>query len=184
VEVAVTRRTWDLGDGAVLRPYTMQDLDALWRAVEPERERLGRWLHWANLLETIDDERGWLEMATSGEAADEHSVIDVDGRIAGSVGLMMNPLEGDHEIGYWLVSAFERRGLITGACRKIVTHAFAEHAAHRVTIAAAVSNARSRAVPERLGFVFDGVMREATRTHEGFSDLAVYGILDREWTVT
>jgi ribosomal-protein-serine acetyltransferase len=183
VAIAVTRRRWDLGDGAVLRPYAMDDLDALWHAVEPERDRLGRWLHWANLLGSIDDERTWLEMATSSDAADEHSVIVVDGAIAGSVGLMTNPLEGDHEIGYWLVSAFEGRGLVTRACREIVSHAFAEHAAHRVTIAAAVSNARSRAVPERLGFVFDGVMREATRTHEGFSDLAVYGILDREWAV-
>ena len=153
----------------MLRPYAIGDLDAVWKAVEPERDRLGRWLHWANLLRSVDDERDWLEMATEVDA------------VAGSVGLMMNALEGDHEIGYWLTSPFEGRGLITDACRHVVTHAFAEHAAHRVTIAAAVSNSRSRAVPERLGFVFDGVMREATRTHEGFSDLAVYGMLDREW---
>lgn len=177
----MTRRIWDLGDGAVLRPYAIDDLEALWAAVEPERERLGRWLHWANLLSSIDDERGWLEGAASPETADEHFAIWVEDRIAGSVGLLMNELEGDHEIGYWLTSAFEGRGLMTRACREIVSHAFEEHAAHRVTIAAAVSNARSRAVPERLGFVFDGVVREATRTHEGFSDLAVYGILDREW---
>jgi ribosomal-protein-serine acetyltransferase len=70
---------------------------------------------------------------------------------------------------------------MTRACREIVSHAVAEHDAHRVTIAAAVSDPRSRAVPERLGFVLDGTLREATRTHEGFSDLAIYGVLDREW---
>jgi ribosomal-protein-serine acetyltransferase len=181
VAAVVTRPIWDLGDGAMLRPAAMGDLDALWTAVEPERDRLGRWLHWANLLRSVDDEREWLEMSTSADAVDEHFVITVDDAVAGSVGLMLNALEGDHEIGYWLTSPFEGRGLITSACRHVVSHAFAEHAAHRVTIAAAVSNTRSRAVPERLGFVFDGVMREATRTHEGFSDLAVYGILDREW---
>jgi ribosomal-protein-serine acetyltransferase len=181
VAALVTRPAWDLGDGVVMRPYTMDDLDALWTAVEPERQRLGRWLHWANLLASVDDERGWLETAAAPDAPDEHFVITVDGAVAGSVGLMMNHLEGDHEIGYWLTSRFEGRGLITGACRNVVSHAFAEHSAHRVTIAAADSNERSRAVPERLGFTLDGVMREATRTHEGFSDLAVYGILDREW---
>jgi ribosomal-protein-serine acetyltransferase len=177
----VTRPIRDLGDGVVLRPYAITDLDALWNAVEPERERLGRWLHCANLLASIEDERGWLEMATSPQTADEHFVITVDDEIAGSAGILMNDLEGDHEIGYWLVSRFEGRGLMTRACREVVSHAFAEHAAHRVTIAAAVSNARSRAIPERLGFTLDGIVREATRTHEGFSDLAVYGMLDREW---
>ena len=178
---AVTRPTWDLGDGAVLRPYSMVDLEPLWAAIDPERERLGRWLHWANLLASLDDQRRWLEGATSLDATDEHNVIVVDGRIAGNVGMMVNDLEGDHEIGYWLTSTHEGRGLITRAVREVVSHAFAEHAAHRVTIAAAVSNPRSRAVAERLGFTFDGVLREATRTHEGFSDLAVYGMLDREW---
>jgi len=182
VATLVTRPIWDLGDGAILRPYAITDLDALWGAVEPERERLGRWLHWANLLSSIDDERGWLEMATSPQTTDEHFVITVDEVVAGSAGLMMNDLEGDHEIGYWLISRFEGRGLMTRAVREVVSHAFAEHAAHRVTIAAAVSNERSRAVAERLGFTLDGVVREATRTREGFSDLAVYGVLDREWT--
>ncbi len=178
---AVTRPTWELGDGAVLRPYVLEDLDRLWAAIEPERERLGRWLHWANLLGSIDDQRVWLATATSSDASDEHFAIAVGDELVGNVGLIMNALEGDHEIGYWLVSAFEGRGLMTRACREIVSHAFAEHDTHRVTIAAAVSNRRSRAVPERLGFVLDGTLREATRTHEGFSDLAVYGILDREW---
>ena len=179
---AVTRPVWDLGEGAIMRPYAIGDLGALWAAIEPERERLGRWLHWANLLSSIEDQRRWLEGATAPEATDEHNVIVVDDRIAGNVGLMPNDLEGDHEVGYWLTSAFEGKGLMTRAVREVVSHAFAEHAAHRVTIAAAVSNGRSRAVPERLGFTLDGVMREATRTDEGFSDLAVYGMLDREWT--
>ena len=133
----MTRREFDLTDGATMRPYSMDDLEMLWSAVVPERARIGRWLRWADLLGSI---------------------------------------------GYWLVSAFEGRGLITRACRAIVSHAFVEHEAHRVTIASAVTNTRSRAVPERLGFVLDGVAREATRTYEGFSDLAIYGILDREWT--
>ena len=61
---------WGLGHGAMLRPYAITDLEALWTAVEPERERLGRWLHWANLLASIEDERAWLEMATSPQTAD------------------------------------------------------------------------------------------------------------------
>ncbi len=43
------------------------------------------------------------------------------------------------------------------------------------------ANRRSRAIPERLGFRQEGIMREEFKTDEGFSDAVVYGILDREW---
>jgi ribosomal-protein-serine acetyltransferase len=49
-------------------------------------------------------------------------------------------------------------------------------------IRAGVENARSRAIPERLGFTYEGVAREEGRGSGGFYDLAVYGLLDREWS--
>jgi len=45
----------------------------------------------------------------------------------------------------------------------------------------APDNARSRAIPERLGFRQEGVMREAGASALGHHDLVVYGLLDREW---
>ena len=33
----------NLGDGVVLRHYEMDDLPALWEAIEAERSRLGEW---------------------------------------------------------------------------------------------------------------------------------------------
>ena len=48
-------------------------------------------------------------------------------------------------------------------------------------IRAGTENARSRAVPERLGFTYEGIAREEGRGSGGFYDLAVYGLLEREW---
>jgi ribosomal-protein-serine acetyltransferase len=48
-------------------------------------------------------------------------------------------------------------------------------------IRAGVDNARSRAIPERLGFTQEGVLREEGRGVEGFHDLVVYGLLEDEW---
>ena len=36
----------ELGDGAVLRRLTMDDLDDVWAAVEEERDRLGAGCSW------------------------------------------------------------------------------------------------------------------------------------------
>ena len=51
----------------------------------------------------------------------------------------------------------------------------------RLPLEAAVENARSRAVAERLGMTLEGVAREAARLPGGSTDIAHYGLLDREW---
>ena len=58
---------------------------------------------------------------------------------------------------------------------------FEELGLHRIVIRAGTDNARSRGVPERLGFTYEGIAREEGRGSDGFYDLAVYGLLDREW---
>ena len=52
---------------------------------------------------------------------------------------------------------------------------------HRVEIRAAEDNLRSRAIPERLGFEQEGVLREAERVGERYHDLVVYGLMASEW---
>ena len=48
-------------------------------------------------------------------------------------------------------------------------------------IAAAAENARSRALPERLGFVMEGIARGGERGSRGFYDLLVNSLLEHEW---
>jgi ribosomal-protein-serine acetyltransferase len=65
--------------------------------------------------------------------------------------------------------------------RALVQYAFGARGLHRVVIEAAVGNARSRAIPERLGFHAEGVRRHAERHGERYLDLAVYSLLEEEW---
>lgn len=178
----MTSGRFDLGDHAFVRRYEREDLATIWALVEPERDRLRRWLPWAEQVRTIDDEREWLEqvLTAPGRRDEGWAIFDGDA-FAGGIGIISDPLEGNAEIGYWLGSGFEGRGLVTRACGALIGYAFGELGAHRITIAAAVGNTRSRGVPERLGFTQEATLREATRTSEGFEDLAVYGLLRHEW---
>jgi ribosomal-protein-serine acetyltransferase len=58
---------------------------------------------------------------------------------------------------------------------------FAEAGLERAEIRAAVDNARSRAVAERLGFVEEGVSRHASWVAGRWLDMAIYGQVRAEW---
>ena len=85
------------------------------------------------------------------------------------------------EIGYWLGSKFQGKGIVTGACRLLTDHAFDEWKLNRVEIHCAPGNKKSCAIPKRLGFQLEGVLRKAQRLNGKYLDTNVYGMLARDW---
>jgi ribosomal-protein-serine acetyltransferase len=171
----------DLGDGALLRRLTMDDLDEVWAAVDRERERLGAWMLFVESTRTIEDERAWLERVVTDDTTLEGCGLFVDGGYAGGVGLMPHDYGVAGEIGYWVVSEHEGGGHVTRAVRALIDIGFQEMGFHRIVIRAGVDNRRSRAIPERLGFTREGIARGASRGSGGFYDLVVYAMLEDEW---
>ncbi len=171
----------DLGDGAILRRLRMDDIQALWGAVESERARVGAWMPWVEVTRTIEEERGWLERVVADERGLEGCGVFLGEEYLGGVGLMPDAWGIVGEIGYWIRSDFEGRGFVTRAVRALIDIGFGELRLHRIVIRAGVDNARSRAIPERLGFSREGIAREEGRGSGGFYDLVVYGLLEKEW---
>jgi ribosomal-protein-serine acetyltransferase len=69
---------------------------------------------------------------------------------------------------------------MTSCCRFLVRYAFLTLDLNRVEIAVAVHNARSRAIPERLGFKFEGVLRAREHLRGTYLDHAMYSQLRAE----
>ncbi len=63
------------------------------------------------------------------------------------------------EIGYWIDTRFSGKGYMTEAVQGIVNFAFTELHANRLEIRCDTRNQKSRAIPERIGFVLEGVLR-------------------------
>ena len=170
-------------DGAVLRQYTEEDAAELTAVVAENRDHLARWLPWAatyghqDSLDFIAKTRAQIERDEGFEGA-----IVVGGEIVGGAGLhAIDHLDNSTSIGYWLAADAQGTGLMTATVRTLLDHAFGARELHRVVIEAVVGNARSRAIPERLGFTEEGVLREAKLVRGRYEDAALYAMLASDW---
>ncbi len=63
------------------------------------------------------------------------------------------------EIGYWIDSRFSGKGYMTEAVKGIVDFAFGVLNARRVEIRCDEKNSKSRAIPEKLGFTLEAILK-------------------------
>jgi ribosomal-protein-serine acetyltransferase len=172
-----------INDVAVLRAFTEEDAAELTALVAANREHLARWLPWAatyghqDSLDYVAKARARIESEEAFEGA-----IVVNGEIVGGAGLhAIDRLNRSTSIGYWLTAGAQGGGLMTATVRALLDHAFGAWDLHRVVIEAVLDNVRSRAIPERLGFTEEGVLREAKLVRGRYEDAALYAMLASDW---
>lgn len=151
---------------------------------DANRARLRQWLPWLDYTQTSEDSRIFIRKSLHQFANNDgfQAGIWYKGELAGMISYQfLDWSDRKTEIGYWLGAEFEGKGLMTQACRTMVDYAFTELGLTRIIILAATENVRSRAVPERLGFTQEGVLRQAEWLYDHFVDLAQYSMLADEW---
>ncbi len=152
----------------------------LFKVMDANRKHLRPWHPWIDLIRsTADLDRfitGWLQQLSQNRGF--HAGIWHEGELCGVINhLNIDWLNRSTVLSYWLDEAHQGRGIMTAACRAFVSHAFNTLKLNRVTIECASRNIRSRGIPERLGFKFEGVIRGAEWLHDRFADHAIYGLL-------
>ncbi len=81
------------------------------------------------------------------------------------------------EIHYWTAVWARGSGFAAEAARVVGRWALTELGFERITLQSDVRNVASRRVAERAGFRFEGVLRNASWTRSGRSDLAVFSLI-------
>jgi ribosomal-protein-serine acetyltransferase len=174
---------FDLGGGAVLRAAEPDDAQDLYAVVDLNREHLRVWLPWVDGSQEPKHTRAFLEQDAGLRVRGITTTFLIleNGAIAGMIGLHdIDTVNRSFLIGYWLAKHSEGRGLITRACQCLLKAAFEECDMERAVIRCAVGNARSAAVPKRLGFTLEGIERHGQRLLGGFVDLEIHSRLRGE----
>lgn len=146
-------------------------------------DHLRPWLPWVSKNYSVDTAINFIRFGVEGfrKRNSLQTWLVKDGMIVGGLGF--NNVDGVNqsvEIGYWLAKTETGSGLMTESCRALIAHAFEELGIHRVVIRCARENETSLAIPVRLGFVKEGVQREAEWLHDRFVDLVVFSMLKKD----
>jgi ribosomal-protein-serine acetyltransferase len=176
--------THRIEDELELRPVDERHAEELTALVRHDLAHLKRWMPWATERYSVEDAREFIRRNLRQAAEDQGfaTLIFFRERVVGSIGYNnFDWANRKTDIGYWLAADLQGRGIMTKACRVLVTYAFTELRLNRVEIYCAVENLRSRRIPERLGFTEEGTHRQAEWVHDHFKDLVSYSMLAREW---
>jgi RimJ/RimL family protein N-acetyltransferase len=109
----------------------------------------------------------------------------VDGKLVGEVQARqprMGLPPGVFELGIDVFDPAQRRkGIGSQALVSLLTRLFEREGAHRVQATTDVGNAPMRALSERCGLRFEGVLRGFMPSIDGPKDYAMYAITRNEW---
>lgn len=148
------------------------------------RNYLKEWLPWVVDSFSCEDTKTFIEITLQQFAANIgfQAGIWYKGEIAGVIGYhKIDRSNKSTTIGYWLGEKYVGKGIMTKACRVLVDYALVDLNLNRVEIRCAEKNHKSRAIPERLGFTKEGVIREAEWLYDHYVNHIVYGMLAKEW---
>ncbi|MDA2934209.1 GNAT family N-acetyltransferase [Acidobacteria bacterium AH-259-D05] len=167
-----------------LRLLGEDDAEALFALTDQNREYLRQWLIWVDNIESVSEAKCYIRSTSDQFGADNgfQAGIWYQGTLAGIIGYQgVDWVNRSTTLGYWVGASFQGKGLVTEACKTLVDWAFREWRLNRLEIRCATANHRSRAIPERLGFSEEGILRGAEWLYDHFADLVVYSMLAEEW---
>jgi len=171
-------------DNISLRLLAPRYADTLFALVDSNRQHLRHWLPWLDENVDVSDSLCFIQ-STRKQFADNSGFVAgiwYCDELVGVIG--HNRIDWENRIGwpgYWLAEGFQGKGIMTKSCRALANHSFTELNLNRIDIRCAVENSKSRAIPERLGFRQEGVVRQAEWLYDRFVDHIVYGMLEVEW---
>lgn len=156
----------------------------LMEVVNANRTYLREWLTWLDLMKTPEEFRAYVTGAEkrNAEGIEYSCVILYKEEIVGRIGLyFMDKMNRIASIGYWVSEEHQGEGIISKACEAVLQYGFEELNLNRIEIKCGTGNSKSIAVPKRLGFQREGIIRQGELLNGRFVDLYLYSMLRDEW---
>jgi ribosomal-protein-serine acetyltransferase len=150
----MTRLNLSIKD-AYLELIQAEHLDKLYELFELNRDYLRRNIPGIDLIQTREDlQRRW---ANSNENSMQFGLWLNEKELIGRCRLTKYENSTYADVGYWLSEVHQGQGLMTSAVEELVKFAFEKCNVERIEIHCGINNLKSRSIPERLGFINEGI---------------------------
>ncbi len=179
----------ELTDGKILlRPWRVDDVDALYDAIIESYKELSPWMLWcqenyqkeASTTFIMSCEETWRNDTAYGFA-----IIDVEtGLLLGSVGInQINRPYRMANLGYWMRTSCAGRGVASSATILCARFGFEQLNFERIEIMASVGNLASLRVAEKVGAVREGVLRRRLWLSDGPHDAVLFSLIPQDLNI-
>jgi len=160
-----------------LRRVVLSDANAIFETINSQRTYLRKWLPFIDYTREIEDSIRFIKAVYKDE--ENVYVLNYQNNFAGLIGFReTDNFNKKTEIGYWLSEPFQKKGIVTNAVKALVKHAFTELDIHRIEINCAAGNEASSRIPQKLGFLLEGIERDGELLSDGlFVNLERYSLL-------
>lgn len=144
----------------LVMPQSWQAVD-LYQAIAHDRVSLGKWLPWAYQMKSAQDEASFIQTIQEKMIKDRMVVLTilVNGEPSGMIDLHNLVKNQKGEIGYWLSSTYQGRGIVTNSVLKLCQYAFSELNLQYVDLIVAVENGKSARVARNADFKLMGMKK-------------------------
>lgn len=163
-----------------LKQLQLSHTNEFYYLIENNRSLFREWLPWIDYATSIQRSyeiiQGWLHLAA--ENTGLNAGIFYQKKLVGSLSLhAFDWTNKNVSIGYFLDEQFQGNGIVIKSVNSITKYALTNLNMHRVEIRCAVNNKKSCAIPEKLGFTKEGIIRDGELIHGKFHDLYLYSML-------
>lgn len=173
-----------LTDNITLELTAPRHAATLLTAVNNNRPHLTTFLPWVPYMQSVTDFEHYIANCQKlhKQKQEISFVMHYNNQLVGRIGIhYINQQNKCGAIGYWLIKEAEGKGIVTKASIAIINYGFQQLQLQRIELKAATTNHRSLAIPVRLGFRKEGILRQAEKVSNQFFDICLYSMLKEEW---
>jgi len=173
----------ELSDSFIkIRRYDPTDIPLLYEAARESIVEGSQWLPWLHPGYSMAESLEWvLDCRKQWDQNREYNFVIVNAaadRFLGGVGI--NQINYTHRIanlGYWVRSSCNSRGIATAAAKLAAQFGFKELQLCRLEILVVVDNLASQRVAEKTGALREGILRKRLFIHGHSIDAVVFSLI-------
>ncbi len=173
----------ELTDGnIIIRPCQPEDAAEICEGVRESMQEMLKWAPWCYPDYSVSDCKLWLDsrfqMRTEGIEYDFVILDAKDNSFLGGCAIdQINQKHNFANLGYWVRTSLEGKGIATAAVKLISRFGFETLGFTRLEIVAAVQNRASQRVAEKVGAVREGIHRNRHVVHDMIYDSVMFSLI-------